>query len=433
MKKIINIIILLVVCLLPTVVADAKVNYEYDWDISNSVFLNKNGKSFNVLNYVYNLDADNIYVYDENGEYVEEKTFINYDDSNLDELIGSEDFEAYKNLIYLTYNNVFDDDSKITYYVSYYSDSFHYYDFTQSTNITIKFEDDLSLTRKLLGKKYDVYLNMKSLDYEVNYIYECNNYYVVYYYDPNVDSELISVLDSKYKNIFSYTINNDIYFYNSVYVYDDLIYFFADNVTIDIYKIDGTKYDTIKIDYVELSDTEYDSCDGFGIRNIYIKNNEMLLFYQANRCATRLEMIDDSYTDISGIAPAPLESFILKYTLDYDIDTVFSSNGEFTYETKEDEDGKSYVELKITPKDGYSVEDIIVTDIYGNRIEVTNNKFYKPLNDVKIEVKYIQGEYLPIPDTLLNVNVWAVVFGILFIIVGCSTLIRIMGDNKVKE
>ena len=44
-----------------------------------------------------------------------------------------------------------------------------------------------------------------------------------------------------------------------------------------------------------------------------------------------------------------------------------------------------------------------VCEVY--RIEVTNNKFIMPMSDVKVEVKYVKGEYLPIPDTFLSRSV----------------------------
>jgi hypothetical protein len=114
--------------------------------------------------------------------------------------------------------------------------------------------------------------------------------------------------------------------------------------------------------------------------------------------------------------------FTLKYSLEYDVETVTSSNGELSYETKVDEDGKSYVELKVVPKDGYSVEKIIVTDSNGNIIEVVNNKFYMPMNDVKIEVKYVEGEYLPIPDTFLGKSVSVILIGLVLISLGLYTI-----------
>ena len=112
----------------------------------------------------------------------------------------------------------------------------------------------------------------------------------------------------------------------------------------------------------------------------------------------------------------------MAYNLDFDIEKVNSTNGDFTYESKVDEDGRSYVELKIEPKKGYSVKEIIVTDVNGNKIEVTNNKFYMPLNDVKVEVKYEYGEYVPIPDTFLGKSVTLIFIGLILVSLGLYTI-----------
>ena len=122
------------------------------------------------------------------------------------------------------------------------------------------------------------------------------------------------------------------------------------------------------------------------------------------------------------------------FDLTYDVETVNSSNGEVTYETKVDEDGRSYVELKVVPKDGYSVEEIIVTDANGNRIEVIDNKFYIPVSDIKVEVKYVNGEYLPIPDTFLGINPMIIILSILLIIYGAYLVyVNIYCERESKE
>ena len=125
------------------------------------------------------------------------------------------------------------------------------------------------------------------------------------------------------------------------------------------------------------------------------------------------------------------DSFLtMVYDLDFDIEKVESSNGEFTYESKIDEDGKEYIELKITPKEGYSIENIIVTDASGNKIEVKNNRFYKPLNDVKIEVTYINGEYVPIPNTALNSNVTFILISVILIGLGLYVMNFVKREEK---
>ena len=107
-----------------------------------------------------------------------------------------------------------------------------------------------------------------------------------------------------------------------------------------------------------------------------------------------------------------------------DLEAAAKSEGQVLESTEEvvSDDGKSYVELKVTPKDGYSVEEIIVTDINGERIEVTDNKFFMPGSDVKIEVKYVQGEYLPIPDTFLSKSLTLIIIGLILVGLGIYTI-----------
>ena len=116
------------------------------------------------------------------------------------------------------------------------------------------------------------------------------------------------------------------------------------------------------------------------------------------------------------------EAITQVYSLIYDVDKVNSSSGDFTYEEVTGDDGNVYVELDIKPATGYTVKEIIVTDVNGNKIEVTDNKFIKPMNDVKVEVKYVYGEYLPIPDTFLGKSITLILIGLVLISLGIYTI-----------
>ena len=116
------------------------------------------------------------------------------------------------------------------------------------------------------------------------------------------------------------------------------------------------------------------------------------------------------------------EAITQVYSLIYDVDKVNSSSGDFTYEEVTGDDGNVYVELDIKPATGYTVKEIIVTDVNGNKIEVTDNKFIKPMNDVKVEVKYVYGEYLPIPDTFLGKSVSLIIIGLILVGLGSYTI-----------
>jgi hypothetical protein len=226
-----------------------------------------------------------------------------------------------------------------------------------------------------------------------------------------------SVFDNQYKEILKFKVGE--YYNNFFYVHDGLIYIDSEYNKIDIYKLDGTKYDSFTMTYDQFRKNDYDYCDSYVPRYMYIENNKMFITYSLYVCLERIDM-RDANSDIS--TRMDLRSFTLKYDIDYGVNKISSSNGDFTYETKVGDDGESYVELKVVPKDGYSVEEIIVTDINGNRIEVTNNKFIKPLNDVTVEVKYVKGEYLPIPDTFLGKSVTVIFIGLILISLGFYTI-----------
>ena len=53
------------------------------------------------------------------------------------------------------------------------------------------------MTRKILGKKYDVYLETKKANNTVANIREYNGYYIVCYYDESND--FVSIMDENYK------------------------------------------------------------------------------------------------------------------------------------------------------------------------------------------------------------------------------------------
>ena len=160
-------------------------------------------------------------------------------------------------------------------------------------------------------------------------------------------------------------------------------------------------------------------CGRYVVVDMDFFNNEFIILYEYNPCDQRVNLTDAN--DFTNVTQIPYY-ITLKYSINYEVEKVISSNGDFTYENKVDEDGKSYVELKIEPKKGYSVKEIIVTDLNGNKIEVTDNKFYMPLNDVKVEVKYIEGEYLPIPNTALSQNISFILIGLILIGLGSYTM-----------
>ena len=416
MKKIFKLLILFFVCFLPVMV-DAKVNYKFDWDLYDKLFWYKENDEYNFLSY-YDWDFFmSIDVYDKNGNFVKDKELTDADHENLK---YSKGFDNYKRLLAYYYGELYDEETDLFYNVNYNSGTIGYYDSSQEKYVEMDFEDDLSFTKHLLGKRYDIYL--KYIDkYQTYFVDYFNGYYATYMYELSTDSEYVSVLDENLNVIIDIKTNK---FNPIVYAYDDLIYVAVDNDKINVYTKDGNKYDSINIVHDLIDPYTNSYCVKYVMNNFMIADNELFILYDRQWCEEsriRMRDADDALKDRlkTGISKG---SITLKYTLECEVNAVSSSDGEFTYETKVDDDGRSYVELKVVPKDGYSVEEIIVTDANGERIEVINNKFYRPLNDVKIEVKYVKGEYLPIPDTFLGKSVSLIIIGLILLCLGFYTI-----------
>ena len=427
MKKIVNILILVIVCLLPTVV-DAKANFEFKSEYMDELFLYRDDDKYYFFNSYVDLNSTgSIVYYDKNNELIGSDKFIDGEEYSQEAIIESKYYEPYYKMFVVTDGAAYDKDNKLLMYVDYEYELFSYYDYEQNKNVEIDFNDDLDYTKEILGDRFNVYLKLKDSVGYLSNIVECNGYFIVYYEDEE-EVDYVSVLDKEYK--FILTFENSV-LGKAVYVYDDLIYIMELDDLVAVYKLDGTKVTTLNINHEFISDNSDDNhCNNYYPELIYIENNDFYISYSRYICETRIVNFESGHNDLVGFKY--IDDITLKYNLNFDVETVLSNDGELTYETKVDEDGREYVELKVVPKDGYSVKEIIVTDLNGNRIEVTNNKFYKPVNDVKIEVKYIKGEYLPIPDTSLSKSLTLVLIGVLLVILGSYTISYIKKDKKVE-
>lgn len=434
MKKYLKIFILLIICFLPVMV-DAKINFEFNSEYINQWFFYRDNDEYYFVDPTRSYDSTGfILTYDKNNELINGDKYSDDESYTDSTIINSKYFEPFYKMFLEPDGEVYDKDNNKLYYVDYYYEIFSYYDYEQAKHIKIDFNEDLNHTKKLLGKKYDVYLTVKNTGVEVNHITESNGYYIVYYNDEEYKN-YISVLDGNYKIILTFS---DSVLGRAVYVYDDLIYLMETDDKVAVYKLDGTQIEILSIsnNYIAENSDNYfeDSCDNYIPESIYIENNEFYIMYSFNFCGARIVNFESGHDDSATGQGQTIEHITLKYDLNYDVETVNSSNGEVTYKTKVDEDGRSYVELKVVPKYGYSVEEIIVTDSNGKEIEVTNNKFYRPVSDVKVEVKYVKGEYLPIPDTFLGINPMIIILSILLIIYGVYLVyVNIYCERESKE
>ena len=67
-----------------------------------------------------------------------------------------------------------------------------------------------------------------------------------------------------------------------------------------------------------------------------------------------------------------------------------SENGTITANTDAAEDEE--VTITVTPKDGYKLGELVVTDADGNTVKVTNGKFVMPKSDVTITATFVKAD-----------------------------------------
>ena len=255
----------------------------------------------------------------------------------------------------------------------------------------------------------------------VHSIKQFGDYYVVNY--KNNRDKFVSLVGKDFKEIMRiFAPHSSDYFFPYSYIYGDLFYFFKNSKTLEIYSLDGNKVDSIIIENEKLKEEIFD-CIQFNGDSLYIHDNELFVYYFGSHvCPSRVAVNDEKAALNVAKDLERIYYFVLKYSLDFDvIKKDVTVGGDFTYDRKFDEDGKEYVELNINPTNGYSVDKIIVTDVNGKEIEVINNKFYMPLSDVNVEVKFTNGEYIPIPDTFLSRSLTLSIIGLVLVGLGIYT------------
>ena len=432
MKRIFNYIVLIVICLLPVMVS-AQSKLELVWSKDDEMFLYEEDDYYSFITYqTYNAEYGNMSFYDDKGKFVYQNVFFDPANDSLDEFYNSKKYDAL--LPYLNYKEygwelTYSKELESLIYIEYNDEEFTYYD-VNNNEITVSFYDDIEFTKKALGKKFEVYDALKDKFYFFYRIDIFDNVSVVYYQADDYYCHAYIVDNDSYELIMDY--NSELYKYFSVYEKNGLIFLCTADYNLRIYNLDGELVDSIAIESEWFNKDEFGYCGSFVVNKYAVHKDKLFLTYRYLSCPKRYGVKDASELEVVQKDDIYPDIFTNVYDINFDVIKVESNNGDFTYETTE-EDGESYVELKVTPKDGYSVEEIIVTDINGNRIEVTNNKFIKPLNDVTVEVKYVKGEYLPIPDTLLNINMWSISFGIIIIVFGITSIVKTMSEDKIKE
>ena len=407
MKKILKLFIFIFICFMPFMV-EAETKLVYEWKVNDEEFITTvDGEYYFFGNY-------NIIKYDKKGNLLDNEEFDFGDNIKVSTYYENKVLFGLLNKLEgeLKYNNKLD----IYYMVNYYGEIATYYGENtndEAFNLDFSNPEDLEMIKELLGNEYEVYKKVISEHIELDFISIQNGFYIVHGFDNNEDCEFVMLFDKNANLIMEK--KSEKYTDSIIHVFDDKIYVIYNNTFFEVYDLELNLLYQINI-YNDL-DNLYKNMDCyFELEEFYVKDNNLVVQYAYYMPGA----IENDFNDFTKIERA--DFFVAKFRLSNDVEHIASDKGVSSSERKVDELDREYVELKITPKDGYVIDEVIVTDVNGNKIEVNDNKFYMPSTDVKVEVKYKGGEYLPIPNTALSQNISFILIGIILIGLGMYTM-----------
>ena len=197
MKKIVNIFVLIVICLLPTMV-DAKVSYEINWRKDGETLVGeKEDKLYFLENieYIFEIDSyhrfDEIYfnIYDKNGEFLNREKVYDYEETILNKFIKTDYHYFLMGYLDNYYNYFYDKTTRYLYSVSYYSEDIYYESLVDNNFVykSLYFDSDLAEVKRILGKRYDIYTDLSEKGYNINHIFKFDDFYAAQSYDGDMD------------------------------------------------------------------------------------------------------------------------------------------------------------------------------------------------------------------------------------------------------
>ncbi len=362
---------------------------------------------------------ENIYNYDKKGNFID-KTYIEYDfmceyridgkdtylclnqrwlQSNNYELI----VELYSNDNELIRSNKTRIENRLYYDYTYENDEYYVLFTWDSQSLYLIDKSSLSLEKyipkeneleELLGEYAMVYSIISKNENRHYYNYKKGDNYKILMFQEIIEDEYyfgIEVYNSE--NI----IVKDLIFddQNEVFIAASNQDFYVVR-TIDIDDREECRNEEECESYIELSKYNYN------VDKIYTKNLSRMISdgtnfnYRNGRKLTDLKLVSDGIILITNyiLTPTSLEEEIngrnpvaLKYSFTYDIETKTDGNGDIKVENT----SKSGEEItyEVTPKKGYVLGVVKVTDSNGNTIEFTSNRFTMPNSDVTIEATFI--------------------------------------------
>lgn len=410
MKRLMKLFIFIFICFMPFIV-DAETKLTYEWKVEDLYYITSvDGKYY----FYDNMDDYYVNIYDKDGNFLVNKNSGFEDVENTSDIYNN---KLYSTMMFLDEFQIKYNSKLNKYYTTFLfnGEVYLFNDKFNSEPIMYEFdnpehEDEI---KELIGKEYDVYTDLTSKGFFPGIVDYEEGHYISYSIDQN-NGMSVNIFNENLETVYEKKFEE--FFLPPVKIYNNKIYFVDEESVLNIYDLKGNVLFTRNL-YLDMNEI-YKDHYLYPVRIDVEHNNLVMLFEHYLNEPKGMKARSFDKNNIFDMGRQESSLVAVKFKIESDIEFVNSNNGETIGEKKIDEFDREYVELRIEPKAGYIVDEIIVTDAYGNRIEVNDNKFYMPSTDVKVEVKYKGGEYLPIPNTALSQNISFILIGISLIGLG---------------
>ena len=414
MKRLMKLFIFIFICFMPFIV-DAETKLTYEWKVEDLYYITSvDGKYY----FYDNMDDYYVNIYDKDGNFLVNKDSGFEDVENIADIYNN---KLYSTMMFLDESQIKYNSKLNKYYTTYLfnGEVILYNDKTNSESIMYEFDnsEDEDEIKELIGKEYDIYTDLRSKDLIVGIIAYENGHYISYSIDQD-NGMSVNIFNENLETVYEKKFEE--FFLPPVKIYNNKIYIIDEESVLNIYDLKGNVLFTRNL-YLDMNEL-YKDHYLYPCRIDVEHNNLVIQFehYLNDPKGMKARTFDKNNIFDMGRQGSSLVA--VKFKIESDIEVVNSNNGEAIGEKKIDEFDREYVELRIEPKAGYIVDEVIVTDVNGNKIEVKDNKFYMPMSDVKVEVKYEYGEYVPIPDTFLSKSVTLIFIGLILVSLGLYTI-----------
>lgn len=240
-----------------------------------------------------------------------------------------------------------------------------------------------------------------------DYILEDNNMYEI---DDNlnINSNNISSYGAE---LIKSIMNSDYYAFNN----PDIL----ETITSTTYNVDYNVLSVSKDDnkYLRIIDKDNNTKEiviNNSINDLMILNNKIISLTDNGITIYNMDLVEEETIELSSYKYfIKLKDNILLinnneisiYTFNINIENI--SNDFGTLEIAENAKPNTKVSYTITPNSGYEVENIIITDEYGNVIKTNGDSFIAPSSDVKVLAEY--KESVLNPDTIDLITIIVVI------------------------